>query len=387
MKMHNIATVLAVLLLAACGTNSNATDNTDTIATQRLVIDIEELEPPKENLPTMDYDAILRQMFSNLNIDSRTLTTHSHLTTPLVDGNMHPFFNGMHIAYAQHRPFVLSPDALWLVICQGFAQHVDHNAEALRHLFVDFEGKKTLQVFSSDISPDAPAEKWEAVFPLFTQQIARHTGDSLVSILTADFTTSTPATRAASQLTIMAAMQEYFDYEMIEICGIPQVILEGTPEDWQRIVDRTEWLRRYRLDWWVDEMLPVLRKIVLAAQGEVDQAFWRNMYKQHDMTTHGCGEPEVLCDGWIVKFFPYDDIDFRADWYKNTPPEYFRNNLQTLYDVAEDLPPEITVVPLKYITLLSDTLMLRLYAGFVGLSQDEATHALKPEIGWFIARD
>lgn len=375
---HSILIIIMTLLLCACATHEHEH--------QRIVIDIEELDPPKKILPTANYDAILKQTLAEQNMSKFRIVAHNRMASPLVYGYEHPFFNGMYMAYAEHRPFVLSPDALWLVICQGFAQHVDHNAEALRHLFVDFEGKRTLTVYNEVINLDKPdSRQWEKVFPEFTKQIAGYTSDSLVNMLTADFTTTTTVSRAASQLTIMATFKDYFDYELIAICGIPQVILEGTPEDWQSIVDRVEWLRRYQLDWWVDEMLPVLRKIVLAAQGEVDRDFWRGIFKIHELPGGGCGAPSSLADGWIVKFFPYNNLDFRAYDWKDEPPETFRNNLQSLYDVASNLPPEITAVPLQFISV-NDTTMLQLCAGFVGLTQDKKTYALCPQIGWFIIR-
>lgn len=377
---HSIPIIIITLLLCACAAHEHKHQN------KRIVIDIEELEPPKNVLPTATYDALLEQTLAEQDMDDFRIVAHNRIASPLVYGAEHPFFNGMYMAYAQHRPFVLSPDALWLVICQGFAQHVDHNAETLRHLFVDFEGKRTLTVYNDVISLDNPdTRQWEKVFPEFTKQIAGYTGDSLINMLTADFTTTTTVSRAASQLTIMAALQEYFDFELIAVCGIPQVILEGTPEDWQSIVDRVEWLRRYQLDWWVDEMVPVLRKIVLAAQGEVDRDFWRGMFKIHELPGADCGDPSSLADGWIVKFFPYNDLNFREDYWKDEPPETFRNNLQSLYDVASNLPPEITVVPLQFISV-NDTTMLQLCAGFVGLTQDDKTYALCPQIGWFIIR-
>ena len=54
----------------------------------------------------------------------------------LVTCDYHSFFNGMYQAYSQHRPFVLSPDMIWLLICQGFAQHVNNNSDDLRKYFV-----------------------------------------------------------------------------------------------------------------------------------------------------------------------------------------------------------------------------------------------------------
>ena len=342
------------------------------VATQTLVIDVEILTPPKGLLETIPYDKVLASLLEDLDMGKISIIAHTRQTRPLVASN-HPFFQSMYRAYADHRPFELSPEALWLLICQGFSLHVNNNAETLRHLFVDFEGKRTLMASGNGISLDNPNSPWEHVFPHFTSQIAAHTGQELIDVLSADFSTSTPASRVASQITVMESMKAYFDY-MIAICGIPQVILHGTPDDWQSLIDRTEFLRQYQLDWWIDEMLPVLRKIKLASEGEVDKAFWRSMFKWHELKHEMCGDPETLADGWIVKFYPYD-------FYKE------RNSLKGLYDGAYDLPPELSMVPVRFQDGNGETSDITLWAGFVGIAQDSETFALRPEIGWFITRD
>ncbi|WP_272427393.1 DUF4419 domain-containing protein [Polyangium jinanense] len=41
---------------------------------------------------------------------------------PVVDhGPTHALLGAVHLAFAQHRPLVLSPDAVWLTIAQGVA--------------------------------------------------------------------------------------------------------------------------------------------------------------------------------------------------------------------------------------------------------------------------
>ena len=379
-----ILVLLMPILLVTCSNNgsSKADDTTDTLAalqqdtqavpTQRIIIDIEKLKAPDSVLPTVGYDKIISEMMYEMGVEKAQTVAHNRCSQPLVQ-LPHPFFDGMHQAYADHRPFVLSPDAVWLLICQGFSYHVNFNAEALRHLFVDFEGKKTLIVVSNGIRLDNPNSPWERYFPEFTKQIAKCVGDSLVNTLTCNFSTSTVVTRAASQITIMSAMQKYFNYTMYEICGIPQVILEGTPEDWHTIVERTETLRKYKLDWWVDELLPILRKIEKAANGEVDTKFWRGMYKQHDLKHEMCGDPYYIADGWIVKSYPYD-----ADKY--------RNDFKGIRDGAYNLPAEIVSVPLEFTDINGQKTNLTLRTGFIGLTQDSTTFALRPEIGWFITK-
>ncbi len=360
-------------LVSFCAQGTDTTEDTLKVgepnATQTLVIDVETLTPPKELLTTQPYNQILQGILNDLNEKRSTIIAHTQKTRPLVASN-HPFFSAMYMAYAEHRPFELSPDALWLLICQGFSLHVNNNTEELRSMFVNFEGERTLSVNGSGISLNNPRSPWERCFPQFTEQIATYTGQDLINVLAGDFTTSTIDSRVASQITVMESMKLYFDY-CITICGIPQIVLHGTPEDWQSIVERVQFLRQYRLDWWVDEMLPVLNKIVLASQGEVDKEFWRGMFKWHDLEHEWCGDPETLADGWIVKFYPYN-IHKR------------RNNLKNLHDGTTELPPELSMVPIKFQDGKGQTTDLTLWAGFVGIGQNNTTFALRPEIGWFI---
>ena len=60
----------------------------------------------------------------------------------LVSTSIHPFIVSVHKAYAEHRPLSISPDMIWLLICQGFSKHINYNSEKLRDQFVDFEEKK-----------------------------------------------------------------------------------------------------------------------------------------------------------------------------------------------------------------------------------------------------
>ena len=58
----------------------------------------------------------------------------------------HGLVNAVHLAFSQHRPLVLTPDAVWLTLAQGFAQHINNHAEALRSRFVGHKGKIELRV-------------------------------------------------------------------------------------------------------------------------------------------------------------------------------------------------------------------------------------------------
>jgi hypothetical protein len=301
------------------------------------------------------------------------IVARSKAPDSLVNFRYHSFFNGMYQAYADHRPFVLSPDMIWLLISQGFAQHVNANAEELRNQFVNFEGKPTLVVINNKIRLDCPSSPWEKVFPEFTKQIAQYTGEDLMNALTCDFSTTTPVSKVASEITIMEAMKPYFEYVVFRVsCGIPEIKLEGTPQDWQKVLDKARYLRKYKLDWWIDEIEPLLEKFVSASKGDIDKDFWKNIFKYHTEKVYGA--PKKI-DGWIVKFFPYDKMGKR-------------NNLKEL-TFGDNLPSEIVKVDLKHIETggAKDIVTpLELWAGFVGLQQNPGTFALKPVIGWMIRK-
>ena len=291
----------------------------------------------------------------------------------LVTYGYHSFFYGMYNAYADHRPFVLSPDMIWLLISQGFARHVNANPEKLRHFFVEFSGKTTLEVQANGNLLDMSENKWTEIFPQFTSQIAEHTGEELIDILTCNFSTTTPVEKVVSEITIMEAMEPYFEYiVMVIVCGIPEITLLGTTEDWQKILDKTKYLSKYDLEWWTKELVPILEEFVKASKGDIKKIFWRNMFKYHSKKKYGA--PKII-DGWIVKFFPYDK-------------DGNRNNLKEIVEI-KNLPEEIVKVDLKYIEVDGEhtkETMLELWGGFIGLEQNHDNYALTPKIGWMIKK-
>jgi hypothetical protein len=51
---------------------------------------------------------------------------------------------------------------------------------------------------------------------------------------------------------------------MVAGCGISKVKLLGTLEDWKMVKAKTENLRNYDCDWWLDYLIPVLDKLINA---------------------------------------------------------------------------------------------------------------------------
>ena len=289
-----------------------------------------------------------------------------------------PFFKGMIDAFADHRPVVLTPDVIWFLICQGFAHWVNDNPEELRDLFVDHEGKIDLivqtgkELLSGDVD-------WETIVNGFYTQIRDNTKGDIADIMSEPFSTTGVNEHMVSQIALMETCKSYFDYIVMYFsCGIPSVTLKGTPDDWQSVLDRTRKLRAYGLDWWVDDLEPILEEFVRASKGKPDTEFWRSIVKKYrpgDVRGLSCGMDmgATRFDGWFLKFLPYDEQG-------RTPSEVLMDH---------SILPGMVRTEYKYIIFndftgeVEQTMMMEFWAGIVGMEIDPETCAMTPKMGWF----
>ncbi|MBO4891429.1 MAG: DUF4419 domain-containing protein [Prevotella sp.] len=288
------------------------------------------------------------------------------------------FFKCMVQAYADHRPLVLSPDMVWLIISQGFSRYVNAHSEEMRYLFVSHEDKMEL-VVNSNNNILMPTGSWELLVNDFSAAIARNTKGELADLMTANFSTTGLTERIASQVSLMDVVKKYFIYTNIAAaCGIPSITLKGSPFDWQKVLDKARCLRKYRLEKWSDDLVVILKEFVEASRGKVNQKFWQGIVKKkrvdHLVKDNSCDpDPKKMTqlDGWFLKFFPNNqgETPEKVAWNHDMPQEMVRVNFrQVLTDPDTELP--------------IDTIPMQLWSGFVGIEEDARTHALSPKIGW-----
>jgi hypothetical protein len=115
---------------------------------------------------------------------------------------------------------------------------------------------------------------WESLFPEFVEKIGSYTGKDLIDALSSDFTTTTPTSLIASQITIMDAMKQYFKYKVLMGgCGIPEITIEGSVEDWRKILLKLNSLSKYDLEWWISSIKPIIQEIINTKLGQFDRTF------------------------------------------------------------------------------------------------------------------
>ena len=296
----------------------------------------------------------------------------------LVDIGEDVVFEMLMRAWCQHRPVVLTPDAIWLIICQQFSHIVNENPDRFRGVLVSHQGKKEIQVQSNDLLSEQA--DWEGLIGGFTSEIDKYTNNGLATTLVADFSTTGTDERIASEVTLMDVVKPYFEYEAIyAVCGIPSITLTGTPDDWRKVLEKTRALEAFGMGWWTSELLPLLEEFVKAAEGRPDYWFWKDIVnKSRPKTIQGplCSKRQprlTQFDGWFLKFFPYDN--------KGRTPRKV--------DITQSMLPETVVVPFKYqVVTAGGTVMeetsLELVAGIVGVIEDPDDYTLTPKIGWFV---
>ncbi len=306
----------------------------------------------------------------------------------------HPLAQAVQLAFSQHRPLILTPDAIWLTIAQGFAQHVTNHAEDLRSRFVKFSGKITLEVMTERLTRP---EHWAAAIDDWALALRHYLGDDLYRMLICDFTTTTPIIRTASQVVLMDAFQRYFDFQINMICGIPTVTLLGTVADWRSVVARVRRLNDYDLDWWTRHLLPICEAFVDSASGRPSREFWQQIYQPQQVY----GGQKIV--GWLGDLFPYlkgsasETPRFRNPRLARSPDDFLvppvlldqdRQRWINQYGLdPEDIPIGLSQVPLllkRLIPIGPREETLDLLAGFIGVSQQPASGALAPEIGWAV---
>jgi hypothetical protein len=298
----------------------------------------------------------------------------------------HPLIAALHAGFASHRPVCLSPDIIWLTLTQGLAHHVNANAEQLRHRFVRHEGKLQIVVRRDDFIKGSPENPWPEVFAEFSAAIRGHLGDAQ-DLVVADFSTTGPVERAASEVVLLNAMQAFFHYEVHTSCGIPAITLEGTAEDWRSIARRVEGFARYGLDWWVERLRPILEQFVAAVGGEIDRGFWESIYKWQG--SRGSGSPHV--SGWVIDLFPYlanPEAKYAHLPEDSTAPPLCRNSWLGVRERRhgpgrDDFPGLPSRAPFRW-RYFDQVFEMEFVGGLIGVRQDLGTLCLRPEIGWAV---
>lgn len=314
----------------------------------------------------------------------------------VADVGHHPLIAATHLAFSQHRPLIFSPDVIWLTIAQGLAQHVRLNPEEFRSQLVAHDGKRALTVERDDLHHGSPENPWDKVVAEFALQIHQQVGE-FTKRFVCDFSTTGPVERVVSEVALLDLFQPYFSYNVVAVCGIPSITLEGTPADWRKLREKVELLVPFGMDWWLRDLRPICDQFVQASEGDVDREHWRRIYKIRRVYA-----AEII-NGWLGKLFPYtkdykdgnfsdrnDLLDPKVEQeIRELEEQEARGEREGLmrFDApgvrAEQLPRGISCVTFT-LTERGYERAMEFVAGSVAITQEHESHALRPTLGWAV---
>lgn len=209
------------------------------------------------------------------------------------------FVSAVLSAYNHHHKLTLRPDDVWIAITTQFSAYVNGNAENLRGLFVSHKDKKEINVTLG-------RPKYSQFAYLMSQEIKKHIKDpAVIDWILPKFSTTTSTDTVVGSVIAMATLKKYFLHIFTSMCGIPEVTLLGTPDDWKSIHEKVQFLRRFgpRCNAWVDLLVPVTANFYQSSIGYVDIDYWKRVVSQR----HANGSGSDTLSGWITAFCVFDD--------------------------------------------------------------------------------
>ena len=357
-----------------------------TISSEKNILKIE-LYP--ENQPRNDFK---RESLKNL-IRENTLCYSFDIEKDLafIDTNV-PLLNGFYTAHINHYPIRIKPDDIWLLIVQAFSVHVDVNSEELKNYFVNFDEQKTLTVKYNGIffAKNFDKKILENFCEQIIEQMKEYLGKEILDILTPNFTTTNYDTTIVCKLSIMSIFRIYFEYRgMACICGNPYIILEGTSEDYEKIIKKAKELRKYKFEWYIDRIIPLIKKMEEAKKGKIDVNHFQNIIQKKEIIEKKWNEcinqmydfKDDYIYGWILKFFSYYYNEEKSDGLIRFPGESIK------VKDFKNFPNQMKIVPFTIIEeITGKKYSMRYEVGFIGCDQNSKKEVY-PVQGWLVSSD
>jgi len=258
-------------------------------------IHLKDLKPAPPSRREQGRDTVLHSLSGAMGVDFH----YNRIPKPLVrmevpegqDAYHKNYLEYLCQCYGRHFGAVVSPELLWFTVLSELAEHIKANAEHYRHLFTTSDEQVDVSVLSLDLE----------VMPIgvlleYVQRVCPMDASRFVP----EFSTSTPRSHTATMSLFLDAVSPYYSYSMYA-CGIPDIMLRGTREDWVLFQERLQDLQGV-----VDKAAPYLERvgariaqIVGCYDGELDVDFWIGMFSNERCGSGG----EVLCKGWYPEEF------------------------------------------------------------------------------------
>lgn len=294
----------------------------------------------------------------------------------------------IHTCYDQHRPLLLSPDAIWLTICQAVSIHINKHFEQYKGKL--FKNAAPVELRFRDDSLEYKSKSWVNIIKLLSKQTQEYTRSDYYTFFVPKFSTTDNINTVAYQITMLECFRKAFVYIADSGCGIPNISLSGEKKDWETILHQLDKLSDLGLSEWGENIKPIIQEFINVYDGKIDKEFWQRIYKTASEYN------ATYISGWIIKFFPYlkstgelaktddkKDVSVYKEEIKLNPfwqgEKYLLSNLQT-----SDFPSGIAKIDIIWNNhFRGQTKIIQAFSGFFAIKQYK-DRTLEPFISWAI---
>lgn len=311
-----------------------------------------------------------------------------HRHQKLIGTYNNAFLQTLQFCYNDHRPLTLSPDVLWLTICQGVSIHINQHFATLKSSLLK-KGKPDRLVVRND-SLQFGEHAWQALIDSISEQADVYTTNNARLFFSGGFSTSGPVEKTAYNICMLESYKKGFQYVGESGCGIPVIKLKGNKADWQNLYNRLQLLEQFGMKDWADDLRPVILEFIKVYEGSPDPVFWQSIYKSISEYNN------FFISGWCLKLFPYikkmePDGDYDettgTSKYKETfvPNPFVHRDSYCLSNLSTDnIPGGISKIDITWNDYFKNRSMnIEACSGFMGIRQ-YADKSLEPVISWAI---
>jgi hypothetical protein len=270
-----------------------------------------------------------------------------------------------------------------LPLVQAAAFYIDEKLTAKTPILGISPGEKKvkLEVRRDDfaLGRDNP---WHEIFTTFGELIKKDIGEENYHMLRGNFTTTGIHQAASYDVSLMSACKSHYSYYNSFKCGIPEIQLKGTNEDWQNLRSRALKIADFlEIPGWKEALDKTIEKIILSRESEPTKntlSFWCDLY----LRGHHSGGEHI--DGWINLFFPFIRRDTKLQ-IATSSDKMLGKGMFGGRNVGS-YPSSLAFAPVEC-NDRGNIVKLTYFAGQVGIKWDSSESSLSPAWGWCIAID
>lgn len=210
------------------------------------------------------------------------------------------FLSHLSRSYSAHHKIAVNPQDFWFIMLTEIAAIIGKDPAKYADYFTDSDEKKDILVPGVEILPiDFVVEQLEKLIPGGATKFLPK------------FTTSTPDSDMAIAGALLHTVKHYYNYMMF-CCGIPEIKVNGTAEDWTKfglmIADlKTTFEGATEIITYLEKVHLLIRDLynfTFKADNATSKQFWEGIFSS---TNIGSGSQKIL-SGWMSRLYtPRDD--------------------------------------------------------------------------------